>query len=146
MTFVFKGSKVFKDPLTISKRYLFSTLRSAVFLTTYVTTAWCSPCFIRKTWGTDRPWQYYMTGILSGLMVLLEVPGRRLELAMYCLPRAIESFWNCGVKWNWWNHLPGGEGIYFCISTGLLMCLYQDDPESIHDGYRAIMTRIVGVN
>ncbi len=40
----------------------------------------------------------------------------------------------------------GGEAIYFCLSTGLLMSLYQDDPESIHDGYRKFMTRVVGVN
>lgn len=76
---------------------------------------------------------------MSGAMVMVEEPGRRLELAMYCLPRSIESFWNCGVEWGWWRTICGGEAIYFCITTGVLMSLYETEPESIHGVYRKAM-------
>ena len=89
---------------------------------------------------------YYLNGIIAGSMVLIEAPGRRLELGLYCLPRAVESLWNCGVKWGWWKHIPYGEGIYFCLATGVLMTLYQREPEGIHDGYRKVMFRFFGIN
>ncbi|KAJ3108994.1 hypothetical protein HK100_003371, partial [Physocladia obscura] len=79
---------------------------------------------------------YYVNGMLCGATVLIEAPGRRLELGLYCLPRALESLWNCGVKWGWWRHIPNGELIYFSFMTGILMTLYQKDPASIHDGAR----------
>lgn len=96
--------------------------------------------------GGDKKWMYYVNGLLAGSMVLLEAPGRRLELALYCAPRAVESFWNCGVKAKWWRSIPGGELIYFSLSMGVIMSLYQHDPESIQDGYRKVMVRFLGVN
>lgn len=75
-----------------------------------------------------------MNGITAGAMVLLEQPGRRLELGMYCLPRAIESFWNSMVAKGYLRQVPLGECIYFSLSTGVLMTLYQNDPGSIHAG------------
>lgn len=78
--------------------------------------------------------------------VLLEAPGRRLELALYCLPRAVECFWNAGVDKKIWKNIKYGEGIYFSIAMGCIMTLYQHDPESIQDGYRKIMVRYLGVN
>ncbi|KAJ3015936.1 UNVERIFIED_CONTAM: hypothetical protein HDU68_012509 [Siphonaria sp. JEL0065] len=84
--------------------------------------------------GTARSTLYYVNGLLSGSMVLIESPGRRLELGLYCLPRALESLWNCGVKWRWWRDIAHGEGIYFSLMTGVLMALYQKDPASIHEG------------
>jgi len=46
-----------------------------------------------------------VNGILGGLAVLLETPSRRMELALYCLPRAIESFWKCGAKFGYWPNI-----------------------------------------
>lgn len=86
-----------------------------------------------------------MNGLFAGSMVLLEAPGRRLELGMYCLPRAIESLWNTFISKGYVSNIPRGETLYFSIATGVLMVLYQDDPMSIHDGYRKIMTRFFGV-
>lgn len=53
-----------------------------------------------------QQYRYFVNGGLAGLTVLIEIPARRLELALYCLPRAIESFWRCGVKWGRWKYLP----------------------------------------
>ncbi|KAI9208932.1 uncharacterized protein BJ171DRAFT_557640 [Polychytrium aggregatum] len=146
MVVIFRGSALFKDPLQTLSRLAVSILRSSLFLTCYVTTAWTLPCYLRRFSGTDRQWHYYINGILAGMMVLIEVPGRRLELALYCMPRALESFWNCGVKWKWWKNIPGGEAIYFCFATGVLMTFYQNDPAIIHDGYRKVMVRFLGIN
>lgn len=146
MSLVFRGKKVLQDPVGSSSRILFSTLRSAIFLTAYVTCAWSSSCAFRRIFGIDKPARYFLSGFLAGSAVFIEVPGRRLELALYCLPRAVEAAWNCAVKYGYWDNFWGGETLYFSIASSILMTLYQHDPESIHDGYRKVMVRLIGVN
>ncbi|KAI9358272.1 hypothetical protein DFJ73DRAFT_622380 [Zopfochytrium polystomum] len=135
MALIFRGpAGILRKPRRFLVSFIKSTLRSTLFLTAYCTIANYVPCKLRNWFGRDRTWFYYVNGLVAGSMVMIEAPGRRLELGMYCLPRAIESFWNCGVEWGWWRHIPGGEGIYFCLATGVLMTLYQQDPETILDG------------
>jgi len=146
MSIVFKSKRFLEDPVGSGSRILISTLRSAIFLTAYVCCAWSSPCAFRRLFGIDKPSRFFLSGFLAGSAVFIEVPGRRLELALYCLPRAVEAAWNCAVKWGYWDHHWGGETLYFSIASGILMSLYQHDPESIHDGYRKVMIRLIGVN
>lgn len=82
----------------------------------------------------------------SGACVLLESPGRRLELALYVLPRAIESAWNVAVENGKVRSIPNGEVFVFMAGTGLVCTLFQHDPESVDDGYRKVITRFLGVN
>ncbi|KAJ1554084.1 hypothetical protein HK096_005099, partial [Nowakowskiella sp. JEL0078] len=120
MYLVFKGKNVLLNPLKNFKSYLKGTLRSVLFLCSYTTLAWTLPCTFRNWVGKDQTWMYVLNGAAAGLTLLIEVPGRRLELGI------------------------NGEVIYFCASTGIMMTLYQLDPESIHDGYRKIMIRFLG--
>ena len=146
VSIIFKGRQLLKDPLGSSSRIVFSTIRSAVFITAWVSSAWSSSCAFRKWFGTDRPVQYFLSGFLAGSSVFIEGPGRRLELALYFLPRAIETAWNCAVKWGYWSNICCGEVIYFSVASSILMTIYQHDPESIHDGYRKAMKRFIGNN
>ncbi|KAJ3226434.1 hypothetical protein HK099_004887 [Clydaea vesicula] len=136
MTVVFKIDKFVKDPKNTLLIVTKSILRSTLFLASYVTVAFSSVCYFRRIFGGDKIWMYYVNGFLAGSTVLLEAPGRRLELALYCFPRALESFFNCGVKKGWFRNIKNGELIYFGLSMATMMTLYQHDPESIHDGYR----------
>ncbi|KAG5462133.1 MAG: hypothetical protein BJ554DRAFT_5571, partial [Olpidium bornovanus] len=68
---------------------------------------------------------YFVNGILAGLAVLIEPRKKRLELGLYCLPRALESAWKCGIEWGWLRNVAGGELIYSSLSMGVLMSLYQ---------------------
>nr|KAJ3418899.1 hypothetical protein HK105_007688 [Polyrhizophydium stewartii] len=146
MTLIFRGKKTITQPVRTLRQIIVSVIRSSLFLTCYVTAAWTLPCLFRTLRGRDEPWMYYINGIVSGAMVMIEVPGRRLELALYCMPRAIESLYNHLVKKGYARHVPFGEAIYFCLSTGVLMTLYQTDPGSIHHRYRQVMRGFFGVN
>ncbi len=79
-------------------------------------------------------------------MVLLEAPGRRLELALYVMPRAVESLWNKMVKEGRVRNIKYGEAMYFSLATGILMSFYQHDADNIPEGLRKIMVRMIGVN
>ena len=50
--------------------------------------------------------RYYVNGFMGGLSVLLEAKSRRIELAMYCAPRALESFWNSLAKRGLVRNIP----------------------------------------
>lgn len=146
MSGLFRGQTLLKSPKKFFIFIIKSIIRSSIFLTCYCSIAWYVPCVLRNIFKRDARWMYYLNGLLSGSMVLLEAPGRRLELALYCAPRAIESFWNVGVKAGWFPHVVNGELIYFSTSIGFLMSMYNHDPESIEDGYRKLMFRFIGVN
>ena len=82
MTILFQQKKIFKYPRIVFKHYLKSTIRSICFLTAYVVAAWTLPCMMRNVFGRDERWMFYVNGLVAGSMVLLEQPGRRLELGM----------------------------------------------------------------
>lgn len=47
----------------------------------------------RKVATKDHKLVYWVAGGISALSVLLEKKGRRSELALYVLPRAVDSWW-----------------------------------------------------
>jgi hypothetical protein len=110
------------------------------------TAAWAMPCTFRNLFNADRTWMYMVNGMISGSMVLLEAPGRRLELALYVAPRALESLWKILEKYLYVRNVKNGEVLLFSFGTAVCMTLYNHDPESIDDNYRNIITRFVGVN
>lgn len=160
MVLLFRPGKIFKQPLSTLLSYLKTTARSTLFLTIYVTIVWATPCFSRNLFGTERRLGYYMNGAMAGLAVMLESPGRQLELAYYCLPRAMESLWREGITRGYWKPLQiykalgmagaqkgsGGEVGFFVLATGVLMALYQMERGDVSGVYRKMLTRLFGVN
>jgi hypothetical protein len=132
MTVIFNYKKIMKEPKGQIYRFIKSTLRSVIFLTCYCTSAWTFTCLFRNLRGKEANWMYYANGLGAGAMVLMEAPGRRLELALYCMPRAFESLWNSFVNKGYVSNIPRGEAIYFSLATGVLMSLYQQDPGCIY--------------
>ena len=80
---------------------MLSAARSSTFLSAYCTVAWLVPCILRNMRGFEKSWHYQVNGFLSGMCVLMETKSKRIELAMYCLPRALESLWHCWVSWGY---------------------------------------------
>jgi hypothetical protein len=146
MTLVFHGKKILTKPKETLIRYIKSTLRSAAFLASYVTMAWVIPCLLRNVLKREHASHYLINGFCSGLCAVIDAPSRRLELGMYCMPRALESFFRCGVEWGWWSKVKNGEMIYFSLAVGVLMHLYQCEADTIDDNYRGVMMRIFGRN
>ncbi|KAI8911714.1 hypothetical protein EDD86DRAFT_188565 [Gorgonomyces haynaldii] len=106
MTVIFNYKKILQQPKEQFVRFVFSTCRSVLFLTLYVTSAWSLPCLFRNWAGRESKWMYYVNGLIAGAMVLVEAPGRRLELGLYCLPRAVESLWNEMVQYGYVRNIP----------------------------------------
>ncbi|KAG0330207.1 hypothetical protein BGZ99_007068 [Dissophora globulifera] len=146
LTLVFQNKNMVSNPKEVAYRYIRSTLRSTLFLTMYVLGAFYSPCLLRKLLKKETIFIYLLNGIISGLAVLIEAPGRQMELALYCLPRALETGWKLMLKRGLVRNVPKGDIALFSASMGVMMTLYQNDPSVINKHYLTVLTRVFGRN
>ncbi|KAK3823291.1 MAG: hypothetical protein J3Q66DRAFT_279899 [Benniella sp.] len=146
VTLVFHHKKLATNPNEVVHRYIKSTLRSCLFLTVYVLNAFYTPCVLRRVLKKESLFIYIFNGLLSGLAVLIEAPGRQMELALYCLPRALETVWNMMLKRGMVRNIRNGDVMLFSASMGVLMTLYQNDPGVINEHYLTVLTRVFGRN
>lgn len=104
---LFKRNIVAKRPAAMLLRAMLGTVRSSAFLGVFVIiyqTVLCSRANgykLFKMFGMP-PWMldlirskptFWLTGFLCGLSLFVEEPRRRTELAMYVLPKGMESAW-----------------------------------------------------
>ncbi|KAJ2582749.1 hypothetical protein GGH95_001368 [Coemansia sp. RSA 1836] len=146
MLVLFKRGQFLKDPRGMLLKLLKSSTRSSVFFTLLATGIINGACGMRALFGRETYFGYLAVGLLSGLSVLVEAPSRRIELAMYCFLRALESGWDIGVKLKWWANVRHGEVALFSAAMGVLMTIYQNDPTTIGLTYHSVLTRIFGRN
>ncbi|KAF9208510.1 hypothetical protein BGZ49_008594 [Haplosporangium sp. Z 27] len=146
ITLVFQNKKLVKKPLPTTKHFIKSTLRSCMFLTLYVLAAFYVPCISRRILGRESNLNYIFNGIIAGFAVLIEAPGRQMELALYCLPRALETTWKLMQKRGLVKNVPFGDIALFSASMGVVMTLYQNEPNMINKHYLSVLTRVFGRN
>ncbi|KAG0353504.1 hypothetical protein BG005_007226 [Podila minutissima] len=146
VTLVFHHKKIVSNPKETTYRYVKSTLRSCLFLSVYVWAAFYSPCLLRRILGRETRATYVVNGLIAGLSVLIEAPGRQMELALYCLPRALETTWKLLVKRRVVRNVPHGDIALFCASMGVMMSIYQNDSSVINKHYLTVLTRVFGRN
>ncbi|KAJ3334979.1 hypothetical protein HDU91_002425, partial [Kappamyces sp. JEL0680] len=80
------------------ENFFLSCSRSSAFLGAFIALIWGSICVARHTFNPlDGPSGPMLGSFLSGFSVLLEHPGRRRQLALYCLPKAVDSFWSTHI-------------------------------------------------
>lgn len=88
--------QLLKSPLSLLRKTLLNAFRSTIFLSTFVSSYQALICLHRHLISpstSDTPLIYHLTGLLSSLSILLEHPRRRTELAMYVLPRGVDSLY-----------------------------------------------------
>ncbi|KAI3653646.1 hypothetical protein MP228_001593 [Amoeboaphelidium protococcarum] len=168
-----------KDGKKFILRLIVSSTRSSLFITLFASLAWLVPCYFRNyiTPGRETTMAYLMNGFVSGCTVLIEQPqSRRLELAMYCLPRAIEGCWNLlrlrlrikntaglskmppmdinqrSIVFQAWRRAvallckDGMETVAFSMAMGVLLTLFVNEQDTIPSNYQDVMIRFFGIN
>ncbi|KAG0059672.1 hypothetical protein BGZ89_000203 [Linnemannia elongata] len=143
---VFQHKKIASDPVKSAKHYVKSTIRSCFFLAFYVLACFYIPCLSRRVLGRESNINYILNGLVAGTAVLIEAPGRQMELALYCLPRALETSWKLMMKRGLVRNIKNGDIALFSASMGVLMTLYQNEPSVINKHYLTVLTRVFGRN
>eukprot|EP01100_Stratorugosa_tubuloviscum_P000167 TRINITY_DN1036_c1_g1_i1.p1 TRINITY_DN1036_c1_g1~~TRINITY_DN1036_c1_g1_i1.p1 ORF type:complete len:311 (+),score=103.30 TRINITY_DN1036_c1_g1_i1:535-1467(+) len=119
--------------LKIFYRSFANTLVSAIFLTSYCATALKTVCFILNYAPLSLQKMHILRILLAmpGLALFLEHKPRRLELALYCLPRALESLWKELVQKKKITDFSKFELILFCIGSAFMSYCHHVEPGSI---------------
>ncbi|KAI1795063.1 hypothetical protein LXA43DRAFT_939525 [Ganoderma leucocontextum] len=90
---------------------------------------------------------FFLGGLLSGLSLFVEEKRRREELAMYVLPKGLESAWIMARGKGWVFGLGQyGDALLTAIGMGMVMSTYQNDPQHLSGLFRRILYQFVGPN
>jgi hypothetical protein len=86
----------------------------------------------------------------TGLAVLIEKKSRRMELALYCFSRAIESFGICVSDTGLLNKhglkVPNRVDVFlFSIATSIIMHCYAEEREVFRSKYLNVLDWVFGI-
>jgi len=111
--------------------------RSAAFLSAYCSIAWLMLCFTAM-WQRSTALAKCMQ-LAPGLGLLFEHPSRRLEVALYCAPRALESFYRELLWFKKINRIPNDALLLCCVSLGVLHLMIEKYPTTMRSGVRSTL-------
>ncbi|KAH0840380.1 hypothetical protein J3R83DRAFT_1411 [Lanmaoa asiatica] len=161
---LFKRNAFLSSPFRMLWRAVWGTIRSSAFLATFVATYQSWFCFkhymhallssqtkvkipqiILAIFGSK--YSYALGGLLGGLSLLIEEKRRRGELAMYVLPKGLESAW-LTARGKGWVFRTGESGgmILTAIGMGMVMSTYQNEPQHLSGLVRRILYQFIGPN
>ncbi|KAH9939247.1 uncharacterized protein BXZ73DRAFT_99450 [Epithele typhae] len=173
---LFRRKKFAKEPLQMLMRAALGTGRSSAFLGTFVliyqsyfcgkNNAYDAIVTLRGSEGgntvaaalarTLPQWMvdimvnkaaYALGGLLCGMSLFVEEKHRREELAMYVLPKGLESAWVMARGRGWVFPLGrAGSPLLSAIGMGMVMSTYQNDPQYLSGLVRRILYQFVGPN
>jgi len=86
-------------------------------------------------------------GGAAGLSLFVEEKRRRGELAMYVLPKGLESAWVM-ARGKGWVFRTGkwGETLLTAIGMAMVMATYQNDPQHLSGLFRRTLYQFIGPN
>ncbi|KAK8858599.1 hypothetical protein IAR55_002828 [Kwoniella newhampshirensis] len=152
---VLRRNHVQRDPLRMLARAIWGITRSCSFLGLFVAIYQALFCLriqtIEQSYGT-KFWQtfakrketFWMMGFATCLSLLVEEKKRRAELAMYVLPRALESAWSSARKKAWVPLVPFGETILGAAAMAMVMDAYKHQPKAMSGIVRKLLFQLVG--
>ncbi|KAF8720204.1 hypothetical protein AX14_011148 [Amanita brunnescens Koide BX004] len=90
---------------------------------------------------------FWLAGFAAGLSLFVEEKRRRGELAMYVLPKGLESLWvTARGKGLVFRTGQWGEPLLATIGMGMVMSTYQNDPQHLSGLVRRILYQFIGPN
>jgi hypothetical protein len=131
-----KAQTFYKSPTKCMKNILLGSIRSTIFLTSYILFVKFGLCTMKNYPTSFTPVSYgVVAGILSGLSIFIEAPRRRTELALYCVPQALT------VMLNYWKVNWGYMGPFLFL---LSSAIFHSKQDSLSRGHHIIFELIFG--
>ena len=149
---LFRSKYLIRDPASSLSKALLGAVRSSVFFATLVTVYQAQVCSHRALFRLPKPFAltrdfkylYFIFGVASGATILMESKGRRSELAMYVLPKAVESVYRIMVKRNWMFRVPGFEQGMFMAAMGVIMSFYATETDALSPLVNRVLRHFIG--
>lgn len=141
---------LFARPSPILWKSVLGIARSSLFLSVYTASAWAWTCFLFRSTGICKPPFIATATFPVGLAVMIEKKSRRMELALYCLARAIESFAICVTDWGVlerYNLIPPKriDVFLFSAATAIIMHCYAQERDVFRSKYLNVLDWVFGL-
>ncbi|KAA8528276.1 hypothetical protein F0562_035631 [Nyssa sinensis] len=137
-----------KRPYTILGKGLLGTARSSLFLSVYCSSAWAWTCLLFRLIKRCNIPMVAMGTFPTGLALAIEKKSRRIEISLYCLARAIESFFTCMADTGYLpesKKLNRADVVIFSISTAIIMHCYAMERDVFRSKYLNVLDWVFGV-
>ncbi|POO03979.1 Transmembrane protein [Trema orientale] len=137
-----------KRPYTILGKGLLGTARSSLFLSVYCSSAWMWTCILFRIFKRCNIPMVAMGTFPTGLALAIEKKSRRIEISLYCLARAIESFFTCVAEAGYLpqsNNFKRADVVVFSLSTAIIMHCYAQEREVFRSKYLNVLDWVFGV-
>jgi len=138
-----KFGRLVTNPLGRTWSALLSTVQSTLFLSSFIASYMAIICLQRQFVTKDHRFIYWFAGVISSLSILIEKKSRRAELALYALPRGLDSLYMLLLDRKWMASVPQGELLLFCFSMAGIMYFYDNEPHTMSPLLSSILDRIV---
>lgn len=140
---VLNAARALRDPLGTVTRATTATVRSTAFISAFVGLYMGTVCAHRNTVRRDHRALYYVAGLVAASALFVEKKSRRAELALYLMPRAVDSLVATLAGKRLLPPVPHAELILFCVVSGGLMHLYENEPDTLAGFLRGTIRRFV---
>eukprot|EP00249_Psilotum_nudum_P010784 c22767_g1_i1 orf=1055-1951(+) len=127
------------------------TARSSLFLSVYCASTWLWTCALCRVIGKCSCPVVALATFPSGLAVMIEKKSRRMEIALYCFARALESFAICIPSLGGKSQKPYTkqmnfiDAFLFSIATGIIMHCYSQEREVFQSRYLNVLDWVFGI-
>lgn len=136
-------------PYTILGKGLLGTARSSLFLSVYCSSAWLWTCFCFRLFKRCNIPMVAIGTFPTGIALAIEKKSRRIEISLYCLARAIESFFTCMADLGYLppqsKNLIRADVVVFSISTAIIMHCYAIERDVFRSKYLNVLDWVFGV-
>ncbi|KAJ4822417.1 hypothetical protein Tsubulata_041593 [Turnera subulata] len=137
-----------KRPFSILGKGLLGTARSSLFLSVYCSSAWTWTCVLFRIFRRCTIPMVAIATCPTGLALAIEKKSRRIEISLYCLARAIESFFTCAIDAGYFSqfkNLKRADVVVFSLSTAVIMHCYAQEREVFRSKYLNVLDWVFGV-
>ncbi|KAL3514144.1 hypothetical protein ACH5RR_026861 [Cinchona calisaya] len=139
---------LWKSPFSILAKGLLGTARSSLFLSMYCSSAWMWTCLLFRLLKRCNVPMVVMGTFPTGLALAIEKKSRRIEISLYCMARAIESFFTCMADVGYLpesKKLKRADVVVFSISTAIIMHCYAVERDVFRSKYLNVLDWVFGV-
>jgi len=91
----------------------------------------------------DHKLVYYLAGMFAGLAIFIERKSRRVELALYALPRAADSLYEIMYQHKVLDKYPNGEVALFAAAMAAIMYYYEHEPDAVSPLVHSVLSRFI---
>eukprot|EP00252_Welwitschia_mirabilis_P025869 TRINITY_DN8246_c0_g1_i2.p1 TRINITY_DN8246_c0_g1~~TRINITY_DN8246_c0_g1_i2.p1 ORF type:complete len:513 (-),score=84.57 TRINITY_DN8246_c0_g1_i2:234-1772(-) len=139
--------RLLKRPVPLLVKTFLGTARSTLFLSVYTASGWMWPCIILRIIGKFNVPLAIVSTFPTGLALFVEKKSRRMEIALFCFARALESFFGTVSDLKLFSpakKIKRPDVILFSLSTAVIMHCYANERDVFRSKYLNVLDWVFG--